>query len=412
MNPETGEGGIAVKVPCLILDAYGETSLEDWQRLFHKRKVELQVCRIKSDPNRVQVLWEKYNTSRSALRREEKFSEAIEGLKRQIGDSTRPATVYTHKGNLNRVKEELQQYGDQVVVDHYGSGRGINSHSGRDIILYGEARLNDLALEASLHAVKGKKPDQQSITKKSREARFRAYMEAGYRSRPLDSPEGGLKIVVFSQDRPPSELVYGVKTEKVQSYKEKDLATLLNRFKEKYGWILSYNFLTTFFEKKPKDFHFLPELFNSINQELGQFPDITTKNSREKNQKVFSQVTAGMRKVRVDSFGFMFVSQNLEQTSEEIVRTFCSSYNFKIPKWAEKALAEHEERVSGSIASEPASEEKNSSPESPNVQATKYGRVVDFPKRESSKKADSGGRANKIPRIELDRERILLANCS
>ena len=406
VDPETGEGGEVVQVPCLILDAYGETSLADWQRLFHKRKVELQACKIKSDPNKVEVLWQQYNTSRAALKNEEKYSKAKTGLERQIQNLDRSSAIYTHKASVERVRQELRDYGDKVRVDHYGSGRGINTYSGRNIILFGEARQNEFAIEAALYAATGKKPDPHKVSKKSVQARYRAYMEAVYRSRPLDSPETGLKIVIFSYDRPPPELVYGVRTSKARSYGEQDIAEVLNQFKMKYGWIPTDNFLKKLFSQEANDFHNIPELYNLLYKGLGDLVVLKDKNSREQNRKAFKHVEAGMKLVRVADFGYILVDQKSEISPAEIVESFCNSYGFKIPTWARKLLLVSGSQNLSEVVSNPSSEVSE-------VQSSKAkGEVVDFPKREPSKKAYGGRRKSKIPRIDVDWDRIQLSNCS
>ena len=342
MLPSDEQSGEIIKVPCMVLDAYGETQVENWKSLFYDRDVRLEFCRIKSDPKKVEVLWVEQNTSRRYLSIPKNFEiatkELLAGIKRIDG----LWTVYTHKANVEKLKYVFKDFPEgQVIIDYYGSARGINTYTGRHIALFGEARKNEDVVASSLQILRGNKPSSIEIRKQCQKERTRSWVEAAYRCRPLTPPvpiaEEKLTILIFSRDKPPSEVIHGVKTEPRKRALSWDLLDELEQFKEANGFIFPLNFYLSFVGKKPNDISTMTDPYNKLYIENGHIVDIIEKNSRNKNKKVFKEILKGMTRIRLDSM-ILYIKSGTKEAMAETTKEFCETYSFDIPKRVKEIL--------------------------------------------------------------------------
>ncbi len=372
-HPNDKENPQTAKVPCVVFDAYGDSQYKDWSRFFPDRKIGLKKVQIKAVKEKVSIYWLKYNTSRKALGDENKFKKVMDELEYSIKKIGLSWVIYTHKANVEKVERELEKRFKEcpeitITVDYYGRAKGINTHKGKNIALFGEARKNERAIAANIYAQTGRKPIEAQIKKQSRKERNQTLKEAVYRCRPLDAPEEGLTVLVFSQDKPPADLIYGVNMETGQKHRQQSLAELLRQNIDESGWIPSYNFLAGKFSENRSYSNKLPGPYNIPFIGTGQFVEILKKTPRERCKKVFSEVTAGMKRVRLDGFGFVFINPNFkpncetdvtpdiavdadfETKSAYVVNLVCKSLNLNPPKWVLRIftnLAEKSNKVNG-----------------------------------------------------------------
>ena len=229
----------------LILDAHVDSNLENWKRFLPDYKLNVKKYKIPIDPKKVEVQLINLKTSQAAIGDDdEHFCKLIEYVKRVIESMGGKIVIYVNKKNKVKVKKALEGY-ENVEFDHFGRTRGSNKHRGKNIIILGEANRNENAVRRSLYAMTGKEPSPKQVKEQMELERYRELYEAVYRSRPLDSPEEGLNILIITQDRLNSKLIqnliYGAEVELLRDFREQDLLDLLGAKLSENGWIPKYN---------------------------------------------------------------------------------------------------------------------------------------------------------------------------
>ena len=325
----------------LILDAYLESNISNWQQLLPKHQLQLKIFKVDADKQKVRVKHIKLPTSRKALDNEEKFLEAVEATKRELKQIKGDSIIYTHKKNSKKVEETFD-----LPVDYYGRAQGINDYKSLNIILFGEARPNEAGIKAKIFARTEKEPNEKQVKERSKIERQRILMEASYRSRPLDAPEGGLTILVVSGDSPPPNLIDGIEVEPLKNFKQQKLEELVKQIVDKTGWIPSFNSFSDKTDEKKNNLSKLDEVYkDTIIISFTQLVETVKISSERVGKKVFSEVSAGFRRVRIKGFGDIFVSGSKEKQAET-VQAFCFACGFESPKWVEKSLQDSETNLS------------------------------------------------------------------
>jgi len=196
--------------PILILDANATANLGAWSRCTKKPISVKELVPIM--PATTTLLHEKVKASRKEMKNPN--SQAMRTLTSIVSAinngllnaSTKGTVIYTHKSDVETIQAVLhkqvpEQYHDKLFVDYFNRTQGTNRWEGYNVIIAGEAYVNEKSLEETIYASSTQRIAANRMNDEPRNLRVRTIRECIGRSRPYTTPHP-VVIAVIGRDNP------------------------------------------------------------------------------------------------------------------------------------------------------------------------------------------------------------------
>ena len=194
-----------------VLDANADQNVEDWKLMFPDRDITVKSRTLEPDNHRLTCLHVKTPASRRSLRDPADLRRIAEtvtnivqlGRQRYYHVSDRGTLIVTHKANVEDLRQACTAAGmptDNLAYDYFNRTQGINDYEGWNLIIVGEAHVNEADVTELWRANYGRRPSSQQVDRDKQNKRIKQLRETLGRCRPLTSANPQLVVLVGRTD--------------------------------------------------------------------------------------------------------------------------------------------------------------------------------------------------------------------